>query len=104
MPQLGSDLAVPHPAALVPCEEASIYEAVSWCNKHVCTKHWVQLSHSCMSPATCHLPAGPPASGPPVVKSLHKAVPDAFLDCHLCTVHPENYVADLAAAGELGDS
>ncbi|PRW57267.1 carbohydrate kinase [Chlorella sorokiniana] len=37
--------------------------------------------------------------GPPVVKSLHKAVPDAFLDCHLCTVHPENYVADLAAAG-----
>ena len=39
--------------------------------------------------------------GPPVVKSLHKAVPEAFLDCHLCTVHPENYVADLAAAGGL---
>ncbi|EFN54952.1 hypothetical protein CHLNCDRAFT_134711 [Chlorella variabilis] len=37
--------------------------------------------------------------GPPVVKSLHKSVPQAFLDCHLCVVHPENYVEDLAAAG-----
>ena len=43
-------------------------------------------------------------AGPPVVKSLHKAVPDAFLDCHLCTVHPANYVADLASAGECGRS
>lgn len=37
--------------------------------------------------------------GPPVVKSLHKNVPNAFLDCHLCTVHPENYVDELAASG-----
>lgn len=37
--------------------------------------------------------------GPPVVKSLHKSVPDAFLDCHLCVVHPERYVEDMAAAG-----
>ncbi|KAI3438241.1 hypothetical protein D9Q98_000678 [Chlorella vulgaris] len=37
--------------------------------------------------------------GPPVVKSLHKSVPEAFLDCHLCVVHPSNYVDDLAAAG-----
>lgn len=48
------------------------------------------------------MPPHPLAPGPPVVKSLHKAVPEAFLDCHLCTVHPENYVADLAAAGGPG--
>lgn len=35
----------------------------------------------------------------PQVKSLHKSVPEAWLDCHLCVVHPENYVEDLAAAG-----
>jgi hypothetical protein len=34
------------------------------------------------------------------IKSLHKSVPEAFLDCHLCVVHPENYVDDLAAAGD----
>ena len=36
------------------------------------------------------------------VKSLHKAVPQAFLDCHLCTVQPQNYLDDLAAAGGWG--
>ena len=36
------------------------------------------------------------------VKSLHKAVPEAFLDCHLCTVQPQNYLDDLAAAGGPG--
>jgi ribulose-phosphate 3-epimerase len=36
--------------------------------------------------------------GPPVVKSLRKHT-NAFLDCHLCVLNPQNYVADLAAAG-----
>ena len=29
-------------------------------------------------------------------------MPDAFLDCHLCVVHPQNYLADMAAAGGWG--
>ncbi|PSC72161.1 carbohydrate kinase [Micractinium conductrix] len=37
--------------------------------------------------------------GPPVVKSLHNRVPGAFLDCHLCVVHPEAYVEEMAASG-----
>lgn len=36
--------------------------------------------------------------GPPVVKSLRKHT-DAFLDCHLCVLNPQNYLKDLAAAG-----
>lgn len=36
--------------------------------------------------------------GPPVVKSLRKHT-DAFLDCHLCVLNPQNYVKDLSAAG-----
>jgi ribulose-phosphate 3-epimerase len=36
--------------------------------------------------------------GPPVVKSLRKHT-DAFLDCHLCVLNPQNYVNDMAAAG-----
>jgi ribulose-phosphate 3-epimerase len=36
--------------------------------------------------------------GPPVVKSLRKHT-DAFLDCHLCVLNPQNYVDDMAAAG-----
>lgn len=36
--------------------------------------------------------------GPPVVKSLRKHT-DAFLDCHLCVLNPQNYVEDMAKAG-----
>jgi ribulose-phosphate 3-epimerase len=36
--------------------------------------------------------------GPPVVKSLRKHT-DAFLDCHLCVLNPQNYVKDMASAG-----
>ncbi|KAL4523089.1 hypothetical protein Ndes2437B_g00232 [Nannochloris sp. 'desiccata'] len=36
--------------------------------------------------------------GPPVVKSLRKHT-DAFLDCHLCVLNPQNYINDMAAAG-----
>lgn len=37
--------------------------------------------------------------GFPVVKALHKALPDAFLDVHLMVSHPEFWVADAAKAG-----
>ena len=40
----------------------------------------------------------PCAARLPQVKALRKHT-DAFLDCHLCVVHPEAYVADMAAAG-----
>lgn len=36
--------------------------------------------------------------GPPVVKSLRKHT-EAFLDCHLCVLNPQNYVEDMASAG-----
>jgi ribulose-phosphate 3-epimerase len=36
--------------------------------------------------------------GPPVVKSLRKHT-DAFLDCHLCVLDPENYIDDMSKAG-----
>ena len=36
--------------------------------------------------------------GPPVVKSLRKHT-DAFLDCHLCVLNPQNYVEDMHKAG-----
>lgn len=36
--------------------------------------------------------------GPPVVKSLRKHT-DAFLDCHLCVLNPQNYVEDMYKAG-----
>ena len=36
--------------------------------------------------------------GPPVVKSLRKHT-DAFLDCHLCVLNPQNYVEDMQKAG-----
>ena len=37
--------------------------------------------------------------GPPVVKAIRKHCPDAFLDCHLCVLNPENYVEDMKKAG-----
>jgi len=36
--------------------------------------------------------------GPPVVKSLRKHT-EAFLDCHLCVLNPQNYVEDMYKAG-----
>lgn len=36
--------------------------------------------------------------GPPVIKSLRKHT-DAFLDCHLCVLNPQNYVEDMHMAG-----
>jgi ribulose-phosphate 3-epimerase len=37
--------------------------------------------------------------GAPIVKSLRKHVPDAFLDCHLMVSRPEQWVDDFAKAG-----
>ncbi|EFO64338.1 Ribulose-phosphate 3-epimerase [Giardia lamblia P15] len=37
--------------------------------------------------------------GPPVISSLHAAVPHAFLDCHFMTVDPEFWVPSAAKAG-----
>ena len=37
--------------------------------------------------------------GPPVLSSLRKALPAAFLDCHLMVTNPAAYVAPMAAAG-----
>jgi ribulose-phosphate 3-epimerase len=37
--------------------------------------------------------------GSVVVSSLRKAVPHAFLDCHLMVAHPEQWVEDFAKAG-----
>ena len=37
--------------------------------------------------------------GPPVLASLRKALPTAFLDCHLMVTNPAAYVAPMAAAG-----
>ena len=37
--------------------------------------------------------------GAPVVSSLHKYIPDAFLDVHLMVENPEKYVVDMAKAG-----
>ncbi|KDD76591.1 ribulose-phosphate 3 epimerase [Helicosporidium sp. ATCC 50920] len=37
--------------------------------------------------------------GPPVVKSIHKCAPGAFLDCHLMVSHPAEWVEPFAAAG-----
>ena len=36
--------------------------------------------------------------GPPVVKALRRALPDAFLDCHLMVSEPGRWVKDMAAA------
>ena len=37
--------------------------------------------------------------GAPVIASLHKSVPDAFLDCHMMVSKPLQWVADVAKAG-----
>jgi ribulose-phosphate 3-epimerase len=37
--------------------------------------------------------------GPPVIESLHKACPDAFLDCHLMVSEPAKWVEPLKKAG-----
>ena len=37
--------------------------------------------------------------GPPVLASLRKALPAAYLDCHLMVTNPAAYVAPMAAAG-----
>lgn len=37
--------------------------------------------------------------GPALVKSLHTALPDVFLDAHLMVQHPEQFVEAFAAAG-----
>ena len=37
--------------------------------------------------------------GAPVVASLHKQVPDAFLDCHMMVSKPSQWVGDIAKAG-----
>eukprot|EP00968_Pinguiococcus_pyrenoidosus_P008884 scaffold664_cov260-Pinguiococcus_pyrenoidosus.AAC.5 len=37
--------------------------------------------------------------GPPVVKSLRKSLPDAYLDCHLMVTNPETWLKPLADAG-----
>jgi ribulose-phosphate 3-epimerase len=37
--------------------------------------------------------------GAPIIKSLHRACPTAFLDCHLMVSNPGDYVKPFAAAG-----
>ncbi|KAL7722560.1 Ribulose-phosphate 3-epimerase [Entamoeba marina] len=37
--------------------------------------------------------------GAPIVKSLHSALPNAFLDCHLMVTSPEKWVSSFAEAG-----
>ena len=37
--------------------------------------------------------------GVPVLKSLHKALPDAFYDVHLMITHPQQYAGAFAKAG-----
>lgn len=37
--------------------------------------------------------------GPPIVASLHKALPDAILDCHLMIENPDLYIGAFAEAG-----
>ncbi|KAH3742935.1 Ribulose-phosphate 3-epimerase [Pelomyxa schiedti] len=37
--------------------------------------------------------------GAPVVKSLRKALPTAFFDCHLMVTHPEKWVTDFKNSG-----
>ena len=37
--------------------------------------------------------------GPPVIKSLRKAVPDAFFDCHMMVSRPSQWVKDVGEAG-----
>eukprot|EP00747_Dinoflagellata_sp_TGD_P164849 gnl/TRDRNA2_/TRDRNA2_185358_c0_seq1.p1 gnl/TRDRNA2_/TRDRNA2_185358_c0~~gnl/TRDRNA2_/TRDRNA2_185358_c0_seq1.p1 ORF type:complete len:247 (-),score=50.42 gnl/TRDRNA2_/TRDRNA2_185358_c0_seq1:231-971(-) len=37
--------------------------------------------------------------GAPVIKCLHKNLPDAFLDCHMMVSKPSQWVGDIAAAG-----
>ena len=40
--------------------------------------------------------------GPPVLACLRKAVPDAYLDCHVMVSQPLEYVPLLAKAGASG--
>ena len=37
--------------------------------------------------------------GAPVLSSLRKALPDAFMDCHMMVSKPSQWVADVAKAG-----
>jgi hypothetical protein len=37
--------------------------------------------------------------GTPVISSLHKAVPEAYLDCHMMVSNPSRWVGDIAKAG-----
>ena len=37
--------------------------------------------------------------GPPVIKFVRQAVPDAFLDCHLMIDEPARYIDDYKAVG-----
>ena len=37
--------------------------------------------------------------GPPIVKCLHNALPNAFLDCHLMIMNPLRWVDDYLSAG-----
>lgn len=37
--------------------------------------------------------------GPPVVASLRKALPDSFIDCHLMTSRPGDWIGPLGKAG-----
>ena len=37
--------------------------------------------------------------GPPVIQSLHAALPRAFLDCHLMVADPQKWIAPMHKAG-----
>ena len=37
--------------------------------------------------------------GTPVIDSIHRAIPDAYLDCHMMVSQPSRWVGDIAKAG-----
>jgi len=37
--------------------------------------------------------------GPPVLKCVHRSIPDIFMDCHMMVQHPEKWVDDIADSG-----
>lgn len=37
--------------------------------------------------------------GAPIVQSIHQALPDAFMDCHMMVSEPLKWIQDIANAG-----
>jgi len=58
---------------------------------HGCASDHTLLHH--MSPLTLFL------LGAPILTSVHKAIPDIFMDCHMMVANPLQWVDDIADAG-----